>query len=68
MDDPETDLTPLVEEMKLDSNGMLVDDAEYFNGDRPDVAIITPDSSIDEPEADPLANDCMSPSLSQQAT
>lgn len=54
-----TDIVPIFEGLEIDSNGMLVDDAEYFNGDRPDVAIITPDSSLDEPEAEPLANDCM---------
>jgi hypothetical protein len=57
----ETDImTGLVEDLQIDSNGMLVDEAEYFNGDRPDVAIITPDSSIDEPESEPLADDCTS--------
>jgi hypothetical protein len=60
MNDIDADLRPLLGAVKLDSNGMLVDEAEYFNEDRPDVAIITPDSSIDEPEGEPLANDCTS--------
>ena len=36
---------------------MLVDEYDVVD-EKPDVAIITPDDSADEPELEPLADDC----------
>lgn len=57
---PTADLAPRLEDLQLDASGMLVDESEYFNSDRQDVAIITPDGSTDEQDAEPLATDCTS--------
>ena len=36
---------------------MLIDDYDPID-EKPDVAIITPDESVGEPEPEPLADDC----------
>ncbi len=37
---------------------MLIDEYDVVD-EKPDVAIITPEGSLDEPEPEPLADDCM---------
>ena len=37
---------------------MLIDDYDVVD-EKPEVAIITPEGSLDEPETEPLADDCM---------
>ena len=46
-------------QMQIDSGDMLIDDYDVVD-EKQDVAIITPDESVDEPEPEPLADDCMS--------
>lgn len=41
-------------------NDMLIDEYDPVDG-KPDVAIITPDDSMKEPEPEVLANDCIRP-------
>ncbi len=46
--------------MQLTGDAMLVDNFEDID-EKQDVAIISPDGSVDEPEPDLLADDCMFP-------
>ena len=43
--------------IQIASGDMLIDDYDVVD-EKPDVAIITPDESVDEPEPEPLATDC----------
>lgn len=45
---------------QLTDNDMLVDEYEQFNNDRTDVVVVSRSGS-EEPEAEPLADDCMVP-------
>lgn len=38
---------------------MLYDGYDQFNNDRTDVIVVSRSGSEDEPESEPLANDCM---------
>ena len=49
--------------MQIGGGDMLIDDYDVVD-EKQDVAIITPDDSIDEPEPEPLADDCTSSSTS----
>lgn len=45
--------------MQIEPGDMLIDDYDVVD-EKQDVAIITPDDSADEPDPEPLADDCMS--------
>ena len=44
--------------MQIEPGDMLLDDYDVVD-EKQDVAIITPDDSVDEPDPEPLADDCM---------
>lgn len=53
------DLDNYMELMQIEPEDMLMDDYDVVD-EKQEVAIITPDDSVDEPDPEPLADDCMS--------
>lgn len=45
--------------MQIETGDMLIDDYDVVD-EKQEVALITPDDSADEPDPEPLADDCMS--------
>lgn len=45
--------------MQIEPGDMLIDDYDVVD-EKQEVAIITPDDSVDEADPEPLADDCMS--------
>ena len=53
-----TDLKAQLGDVQIGGGGdMLIDDYDVVD-EKPDFAIITPEESSEEPEPDPLADDC----------
>jgi hypothetical protein len=46
--------------LQLADNDMLVDEYEQYNNDRTDVVVVSRSGSEEEPETEPLADDCTS--------
>lgn len=57
-DEGVADLDSRLVGMQLTGDAMLVDHLEELD-EKQDVAIISPDGSVDESELEPLADDCM---------
>lgn len=58
-DEDVADLNAHMGEMQMGGGGeMLIDEYDAVD-EKPEVAIINPDESTDEPEPEPLADDCM---------
>ena len=61
----DTDISLWLSGLQLAGPDMLVDEYEQYNNDRQDVVNISPDDAFEEPaEAEPMADDCRSPSAS----
>jgi len=58
-DEGVADLDSRLVGMQLTGDAMLVDHLEELD-EKQEVAIISPDGSVDESELEPLADDCMS--------
>lgn len=59
MDKDQTDVDVSVGELQLADNDMLVDEYEQYKDGKPDVVLVSPPDSLEEQEAEPLADDCM---------
>lgn len=63
-DEGVADLDSRLVGMQLTGDAMLVDHLEELD-EKQEVAIISPDGSVDESELEPLADDCMPRGLTQ---
>jgi hypothetical protein len=52
------------ENVQLADNDMLVDEYEQYKDEKADVVLVSPPDSLEEQEAEPLADDCMNLHLS----